>query len=364
MTSRWRIVQCDCLDCIDPSERSSYLQGNFFAAARQEPPPKCFIFFADGFISENLLNANLTPHLNGIARGGSNGFLGVRKNVEFKSENILKQLLGMMDRDGQLLPEEKLVSLQDRFKGMKVSMVTQDENCAKIGKQVGCEIFCDFNFSNDKNQLVEPQKTSQFVLDKLGIKEKTKDDENLSNGQQDEIDILILHFGENIGVEETSDSKLQWTDEVFRILNQSKKFVTEVISILLLSSNDISPISEGGQKKKLLKKGGEKIQVGKPIQLKRKGQKHRTKTYDQNQYFPSIIRPRQSFEFLGLDEVEIDEERVVLCVKKLQGVIRCDECSKVGYKECYEKGGDLAILIDRLFYEIAYKLARAPKYGA
>eukprot|EP01023_Acetabularia_acetabulum_P064529 TRINITY_DN8366_c0_g3_i2.p1 TRINITY_DN8366_c0_g3~~TRINITY_DN8366_c0_g3_i2.p1 ORF type:complete len:354 (-),score=49.09 TRINITY_DN8366_c0_g3_i2:275-1336(-) len=353
MESRWRIVQCDCLDCVDPSERASYLQGAFSSAARQEPPPKCFIFLADGFVNENLINSSIAPHLNGIARAGTSGFLAVRKNLENNSKNLLTQLFGMVDKDGQLLQQCK--TLQDRFKGMKVSMVSHDENIVQIAKQVGCEIYSDFFGQNDVNYMFDPKKTSNYILKKLGIQEN--EDQNLS----DEIDILIFHLNQSLGVAETPDSKLQWMDQIIRNLNMSQKFTSEVISILLLTSNESSSL---GGAKKLLRKEKEIIQIGKPMQFKRKGQHSSSKIQGQNQDFLSIVRPAQSFEFLGLDNVEVDDARAVLCVKKLAGVFRCDECSKIGFKECYDKGGDIAILIDRFLHEIAYKLARAPKYGA
>ena len=40
------------------------------------------------------------------------------------------------------------------------------------------------------------------------------------------------------------------------------------------------------------------------------------------QGFKGVLRPRQSYEFAGLDDVEIDRRHSVFCIQRLSHVIR------------------------------------------
>lgn len=39
--------------------------------------------------------------------------------------------------------------------------------------------------------------------------------------------------------------------------------------------------------------------------------------------YASITKPRQSFEFAGLDEVAVDQSRALLCIQRLPYIVRC-----------------------------------------
>ncbi len=79
---------------------------------------------------------------------------------------------------------------------------------------------------------------------------------------------------------------------------------------------------------------------------------------------PLIKRPVQSFELLGMARVEADLQAPVLVARRLPGVIRRDRAERLGYKEALTAGGMGTILLDRLLPDVAYKIGRAPKYGA
>lgn len=90
---RQRIVFCDCLDCTDRSNEqlpSGDQLAACEAAARQEPPPKCLVILASGFVqpsapptaggepASNTLDDDTYPHLDGLVRDGHVGFLASR----------------------------------------------------------------------------------------------------------------------------------------------------------------------------------------------------------------------------------------------------------------------------------------------
>jgi hypothetical protein len=77
-----------------------------------------------------------------------------------------------------------------------------------------------------------------------------------------------------------------------------------------------------------------------------------------------VLRPLQSWQQLGGAEIAVDVKRPLLCLRRLPGVIRRDSCSRFSLAECCSSTGVLGLLADRLIPEVAYKLGRAPKYGA
>lgn len=110
---------CDCLECREPAGAAPS-QGAADAAARQAPPPKCLVLFADGVLpaleaadrAAGQHGAPLLPHLDGLVREGSLGTLAVREaataasQAEGGAEQLaeLAQLLGVQVRETLPLP--------------------------------------------------------------------------------------------------------------------------------------------------------------------------------------------------------------------------------------------------------------------
>eukprot|EP00850_Spirogloea_muscicola_P009236 SM000051S17596 [mRNA] locus=s51:686419:688779:+ [translate_table: standard] len=77
------------------------------------------------------------------------------------------------------------------------------------------------------------------------------------------------------------------------------------------------------------------------------------------------LRPRQSYELKGGAVVQdLRYHHPLLVAYDLEGVTRRDDARCLDVQECRERGGNLSILVDRFLHEIAFKLWRAPKYGA
>ena len=89
----------------------------------------------------------------------------------------------------------------------------------------------------------------------------------------------------------------------------------------------------------------------------------RASTCAENSY-EDIARPKQSWQVCGLSDVEVDEERPVLVAARLRGVMRVDEAETYCVEDALDRGGQGCILMERLIHEIAYKVARAPKFGS
>lgn len=72
------------------------------------------------------------------------------------------------------------------------------------------------------------------------------------------------------------------------------------------------------------------------------------------------LRPRQSFELAG----EAVRQRALLCIHRLGAVVRRDDARRACAAEFEALGARGSILADDVLAEVAYKLGRAPKFGA
>lgn len=76
------------------------------------------------------------------------------------------------------------------------------------------------------------------------------------------------------------------------------------------------------------------------------------------------LRPRQSFQLCRDEPVQVEALAPLLTAQRLPAVVRVDVCKQLSLAACCRQGGAGAILAERLLPELAYKLGRAPKYGA
>ncbi|KAJ3708878.1 hypothetical protein LUZ61_012583 [Rhynchospora tenuis] len=78
-----------------------------------------------------------------------------------------------------------------------------------------------------------------------------------------------------------------------------------------------------------------------------------------------LLRPRQSYTMKnGKPLDEIRHNYPMLVAQWQDGVTRRDLVNAFTFEEFNKNGGNLAILADRFLHEVAFKLWKAPKYGA
>ena len=77
-----------------------------------------------------------------------------------------------------------------------------------------------------------------------------------------------------------------------------------------------------------------------------------------------LHRPLQSYQFKGMKKVHVDAKRPAVVVHRLPGIVRKDRVQTFHVAEIEAKGGGGCILAERMLAEIAYKIDKAPKYGA
>lgn len=161
---------------------------------------------------------------------------------------------------------------------------------------------------------------------------------------------------------------LAWVDRTLRYLNNSSAFKDAVLLTVLATPGSImlpavpTLLAAGGGEpinpNAVLAQaaagdvGGSCAASGQQ-QLQQVQQQHRV-----------VLKPLQSWEQLGGHALAISKQRPMLCLRRLPGVNRRDGCVKFSLQECCSSSGTLGLVADRLLPELAYKLGRAPKYGA
>ncbi|KAM3239716.1 hypothetical protein ACQJBY_053420 [Aegilops geniculata] len=78
-----------------------------------------------------------------------------------------------------------------------------------------------------------------------------------------------------------------------------------------------------------------------------------------------LLRPRQSYTMKAgktLDDVR--NHHPMLLAQWQQGVTRSDLAKDFSFEEFIKRAGNFAMLAERFLHEVAFKLWKAPKYGA
>jgi hypothetical protein len=152
---------------------------------------------------------------------------------------------------------------------------------------------------------------------------------------------------------------LEWLDRTLRYLNNSDAFKDTVLLTVLATP--------GARRLQLpvpmLQQGAGSVLE--PMSVRGQVSETQQQQVCQDACIPVYVeRPLQSWQQLGGVPIDICPCRPMLCLRRLPGVIRRDGCVKFTLTECCESSAMLGMLVDRLIPEIAYKLGRAPKYGA
>jgi hypothetical protein len=168
---------------------------------------------------------------------------------------------------------------------------------------------------------------------------------------------------------------LAWLDRTLRYLNNSSAFKDTVLLSVVATPGSAGPLpaampmlQAAGGCSIPKARSSEAQQQGKEIQQQQSQQQDGLAgTADAATLQPAgraVLRPLQSWQQLEGAKVAVDAKRPLLCMRRLPGVIRRDACNRFSLAECCSSSCVLGLLADRLLPEIAYKLGRAPKYGA
>lgn len=334
-----------------------------------DKPSRALLIYGDGLMP--ALGSSHS-HLHALASRGCCGFLAVRDLPPQVSEDerMVRELAQLLDLH-EFYSKEKAVEnsadagaaasweckeyaiiprIAERFMGMNAAMVTNSGTAKIFGEKVGFvvtplhELRNKMESSTESEEPPDPLSAASELLDMIGLQEDTVADTS-------KFDLVIVHIAPTLKVKEAGNcdnsaspaNALEWINalvgEITEIVHHGTAAASRLYLSLVLSYGSVSPDKTDDSS---LLVSSEEIS-------------------------PSLasLCPRQSYTMKSgkpLDDVR--HHHPMLVVQHQQAVTRCDDAKTFSFEDFQEHGGNLAILADRLLYEIAFKLWKAPKYGA
>lgn len=192
------------------------------------------------------------------------------------------------------------------------------------------------------------------IVPSIGLDGKGAEQAPAAEEEADDVlDLLMLHIAPQrdsgaapAPAEQFADACacVEWLDALVQQLNAQPGTREQLLLVVVLGSGG-APLTASGS---LLRPGGGSVQQAGGGGTARSGG----------------LRPRQSFELCKDKAVAVDLAAPLLMAQRLPAVVRVDGCAHLSLADTAKQGGAGAILAERLLPELAYKLGRAPKYGA
>ncbi|KAL9443285.1 hypothetical protein AB3S75_016611 [Citrus x aurantiifolia] len=319
-----------------------------------DKPSKALVLYGDGlarFVEPSH------AHLHSLASKAACGFLSLpmAPPSESEEERIVREfavlidanqdyLSGIGEHTTELKCEEKspFQTISDRFMGLKAALITTNSRLKSFGDKLG---FATLQL----NELIETSDSlsgspidvvASELLKLLGFQ----------RGKMEEVsqfDLVLVHIGPG---EKTNDDKgkavahdLEYINALVGVILQMAQPAGEVGSRLHLSV-----VLSYGQ---VLEADNSNLSVLISI--------------DEKSSDLSALFPRQSYTMKGETPRNDVRHHYPMLISQWQyAVTRKDMAETFSFKDFKEHGGYLTIPADRFLHEVAFKLWKAPKYGA
>ncbi|PAN03907.1 hypothetical protein PAHAL_1G028400 [Panicum hallii] len=327
-----------------------------------DKPSRALVLYAAGHAAlltpTGASSAAAGSHLDAFASRASCGFLTLRSpptspsttGAEENSSTILElaQLLDVYDHlypgkeVAQVDPQELVVpKLSERFMGLRAAMVTNCPRISSFAANLGFHVFQTNDFA--------AQFGSSSVTKEVGVINRAFGLLGFSDGnvqEASEFDLVFMH----VAMENTSSKlgKLGMKAD----LNRLEKLVGAIMDAAPIGSAIASRIHVS----LILSYGSAS------------GNKDEFSILTSSTETDSdlnLLRPRQSYTMKAghaLEDVRLHHP--ILLAQWQEGVTRVDLVKVFSFEEFMKHGGNLAMLAERFLPEVAFKLWKAPKYGA
>ncbi|KAI5072222.1 hypothetical protein GOP47_0012933 [Adiantum capillus-veneris] len=323
-----------------------------------DAPARALVLFGDGLM-ESI--SPMHSHLHALAASGACGFLALRHcpphlNDSGRSLFEMKQLLdvhpliNMMNKtrksstENTTIMELSIPSIAERFMGMKAALITNSETIARLGESLGFTVtngkvglsFTEQSICDAAPQLPTFANVAPELLQLLGLS---------TSENSDNFELVLLHVsgGSSDGA---SREYLNWIDAIIgevRALMQPATKANDHLYLALVLSYATEAASQANLE-------GRELQSA---------HWHSLPTSIRS------IRPQQTYKMKdGKPIDDVRDHHPMLVVHQMDGVTRRDLATSLGFEEFCKNGCNLTILADRFLHELAFKLWKAPKYGA
>ncbi|PKA49261.1 hypothetical protein AXF42_Ash014163 [Apostasia shenzhenica] len=320
-----------------------------------DKPSRALVIYGDG-IAPLVLSSH--GNLHSFASRAACGFLSLRAShpSETEDERVTRDLSQLLDAYDFYLSEKNdateanadLCSISKRFMGLRAAMVTSSPCVESFGRKLGFSILHYNELLKHHNSHSE---TSQEVPDNSAIVSEWLRllgflESNVLDNY--DFDLLFLHIHSS---EKLKEKKCIVASDI------DVDRLNDLVGEIMGKANPRSAISSRLHFSIVLSYGS--------FSKDQKLYSLISSPLTQMNSDLSLLRPKQSYCIKGGHMLnDIRHHHPMLIAQLQEGVTRRDMAKAFSFEEFKENGANLAILSDRFLHEIAFKLWKAPKYGA
>ncbi|CAM8964449.1 unnamed protein product [Rhodiola kirilowii] len=296
-----------------------------------DKPSRALILYGDGLMR---LVGSSHAHLHSLASRAVCGFMSLPNapSSETEDNRILREFAELLDAsESDLSSVQEAHTIPARFMGMKAALVTGNVELQTLGSKLGLSIVQNVDGLPADTVALE-------LLKLLGF----QDGKTLENSQYD---MVLVHVGENAcggGDMKKLPSDLDFVNSlvgnVMEIAHPGSEIGSRLHFSVVMSYGEVS--GTDGSCTSILR--------------------------DEYKNFGlAAVIPRQSYTMKGGHPRENVRHHAPMLVAQVQdGVTRKDRANAFTFEDFKDHGSNLTIPVDRLLHEVAFKLWKAPKYGA
>ncbi|KAM1550496.1 hypothetical protein PS1_043287 [Malus domestica] len=293
-----------------------------------DKPSRALVLYGD--VSARFVDPSHT-HLHSLASKASCGFLSlpIAPPSESEGERIVREFAVLLDAYEEERGKKSVIPISERFMGMKAAIFTNNSSLKSFGTKLGLSVFQIDGFL--KNSPAGAEQPVDFgaseLLQLLGFQEGKA-------AESSQYDLVFVHVGAG---------EVEYLNALVGGISQIDQPGSEVSSRLHLSV----VLSYGNV--------SENEDTNLSVSIRRD---------DENSNLSKLV-PRQSYTVKGENPREdVRDHCPMLIAQRQYAVTRKDMAETFSFKDFKERGGNLVIPADRFLHEVAFKLWKAPKYGA
>lgn len=309
-----------------------------------DKPSRSLVLFGDGLA--RFIDSSHS-HFHSLAFLSSCGFLSLPNSPpsESEDERTVREFAVLLDAcytysnmkgqigdaDSQEDPPKQ--TLPDRFMGMKAAILTNNSSLKSFSSKLGFSVLQLDELVRGSAEL-QHNVVALELLKLLGFQEgKVLDN--------DHFDLVFFHIG--AGEQKVVAANVEYMNALVGGIMSQAEPGSDISSRLHLSV-----VTSYGN---VLEGDDSKFSV--------------SKREDEKNSHLSVLYPLQSYAIKGgVPRKDVRHYSPMLIAQWQYAVTRKDNAERFSFEDFMEHGGNLTIPADRFLHEIAFKLWKAPKYGA
>lgn len=307
-----------------------------------DKPSRGLVLYGDGLA--RFVNPSHTQ-LHALAAQSLCGFLSLpdfppTENVDGRTVGEFLNLVDAYEDYSTLSApsQDKCITppISERFMGVRAALITENTTLKACGDKLGLSVFHSDELINKNCSLLDSpvNLVTMELMKLLGFQDEKVVDTN-------QFDLVFVHIG---GHEEESNNKYT-------------EYINSLVGEIISKAEHKSEIGSRLHLSVVLSYGGTE-----------KDDESNFTILNTNETMNSDLAslfPRQSYTMKGSNpRSNVREYCPMLMAQWQEAVTRKDLVETFSFQDIKENGGNLTIPADRFVHEVAFKLWKAPKYGA